>query len=127
MPAPGHQTVFATGARKLNPKESSQIPMRPIELFELEVGESDFSELRRDQALLVDFHDFANSLISLLHVCELGDMNVSQPSEQNMPFENNHKLSTGRPTGSKNKASENVRENFQSLVENNLEQLQKGN
>ncbi len=42
-----------------------------------------------------------------------------------MPFKNNHKLSTGRPKGSKNNASQNVRENFQKLVENNLEQLQK--
>ncbi|KAL7552117.1 hypothetical protein ACHAWF_015329 [Thalassiosira exigua] len=46
---------------------------RPIELYELEVGESDFSDLRRDQALLVDFDDFATSLISLLELCELGD------------------------------------------------------
>ncbi|KAL7470302.1 hypothetical protein ACHAXS_010536 [Conticribra weissflogii] len=44
----------------------------PIQLYELEVGESDFSSLRRDQALLVDFDDFANSMISLLQHCELG-------------------------------------------------------
>ena len=42
-----------------------------------------------------------------------------------MPFENNHKLSEGRPRGSKNITTQNVRENFQTLVENNLEQLQK--
>ena len=42
-----------------------------------------------------------------------------------MPFESNHKLSEGRPRGSKNKASENVRNNFQMLVENNLGQVQK--
>ena len=51
----------------------SSISYRPIALFELEVGESDFADLRRDQALLVDFSDFANSLISLLQCCELGD------------------------------------------------------
>lgn len=84
MPDPCHQTVFATGARKLNPKESSRIPIRPIELFELEVGESDFSELRRDQALLVDFHDFSNSLISLMQFCEMGDVDSEQPREQNL-------------------------------------------
>ena len=44
----------------------------PIELYELEVGESDFAALRRDQALLVDFNSFSDSLISLLQCCELG-------------------------------------------------------
>ena len=39
--------------------------MGTIRLFELEVGESDFVELRRDQALLVDFHNFAHSFVSL--------------------------------------------------------------
>jgi len=86
METPGNQMSCPSSGSNLY---SKAIPCRPIELYELEVGESDFSDLRRDQALLVDFHDFANSLISLLHVCELGDMNVSQPSEQNMPFENN--------------------------------------
>ncbi len=41
-----------------------------------------------------------------------------------MPFKNNHKLSTGRPEGSKNKSTQAVRDNFQMLVEHNLEQLQ---
>ena len=45
----------------------------PIELYELEVGESDFAALRRDQALLVDFSSFSDSLISLLQCCELGN------------------------------------------------------
>eukprot|EP00984_Skeletonema_dohrnii_P019812 scaffold9537_cov111-Skeletonema_dohrnii-CCMP3373.AAC.5 len=54
-------------------KPNASIPYCPIELFELEVGESDFADLRREQALLVDFSDFANSLISLLQCCELGD------------------------------------------------------
>eukprot|EP00985_Skeletonema_marinoi_P008106 scaffold3612_cov103-Skeletonema_marinoi.AAC.1 len=54
-------------------KLHASIPYCPIELFELEVGESDFADLRREQALLVDFSDFANSLISLLQCCELGD------------------------------------------------------
>ena len=44
----------------------------PIELYELEVGESDFAALRRDQALLVDFNSFSDSLISLLQCCEFG-------------------------------------------------------
>jgi len=47
----------------------------PIELYELEVGESDFASLRRDQALLVDFNSFSDSLISLLQCCELGSEN----------------------------------------------------
>ncbi|KAL3791006.1 hypothetical protein HJC23_002995 [Cyclotella cryptica] len=46
---------------------------RSIELYELEVGESDFDELRRDQALLVDFDNFATSLISLMQCCWLGN------------------------------------------------------
>ena len=86
MRTPGHQMRFPVSGCDLTPKA---IPHLPIELYELEVGESDFAELRRDQALLVDFHDFANSLISLLNVCELGDVNVSHQSEQNMPFESN--------------------------------------
>ena len=44
-----------------------------INLYELEVGESDFAQLRRDQALLVDFSDFSKSLIELLMVCDLGE------------------------------------------------------
>lgn len=52
--------------------------MGPIRLFELEVGESDFVELRRDQALLVDFHNFAHSFVSLLGYCDLGETNQSQ-------------------------------------------------
>eukprot|EP00986_Skeletonema_menzelii_P005612 scaffold2086_cov149-Skeletonema_menzelii.AAC.9 len=58
---------------RLEAKPITPILHSPIELFELEVGESDFADLRRDQALLVDFSDFANSLISLLQCCELGD------------------------------------------------------
>jgi hypothetical protein len=62
------------GSQHPETKPITSIPYRPIELFELEVSESDFADLRRDQALLVDFGDFANSLISLLHCCELGDL-----------------------------------------------------
>lgn len=42
-----------------------------------------------------------------------------------MPFKKNHKFSHGRPEGSKNKATQKVRENFQNLVEVNMEQMQK--
>jgi len=42
-----------------------------------------------------------------------------------MPFKKNHKLSKGRPQGSKNKATQKVRDNFQKLVEVNMKQLQK--
>ncbi len=79
----GRGRAYAIDGRKMYPKESSHIPTRPIELFELEVGESDFSDLRRDQALLVDFHDFANSLISLMQFCERGEVDFAQPQEQN--------------------------------------------
>ena len=44
----------------------------PIQLYELEVGESDFADLRKDQALLVDFSSFAKSMIDLLKLCDLG-------------------------------------------------------
>lgn len=53
--------------------KTSAVTNRPIELYELEVGECDFDDLRRDQALLVDFDNFATSLISLLQCCWLGD------------------------------------------------------
>jgi len=43
-----------------------------IHTYELEVGETDFAQLRRDQALLVDFGSFADSFISLLGYCDLG-------------------------------------------------------
>ena len=76
------KAVHLSGGRNLRSKESNHIPARPIELFELEVGESDFDDLRRDQALLVDFHDFANSLISLMQFCEMGDISNSTPQQQ---------------------------------------------
>ena len=63
--------------------QSISTPNRPIELYELEVGESDFSDLRRDQALLVEFNDFANSLISLLQYCELGEEGANCMDETN--------------------------------------------
>ena len=50
----------------------------PIRIYELEVGESDFDNLRRDQALLVDFTDFAQSFISLLSYCDLGISSSNQ-------------------------------------------------
>lgn len=89
----GHTTMQIPGHLLRNSSDGSDlysktVPHLPIELFELEVGESDFHDLRRDQALLVEFHDFANSLISLLHVCDRGDLNNSQPPERNDSFEN---------------------------------------
>ena len=46
-----------------------------INLYELEVGESDFAKLRQDQALLVDFSAFSKSFIELLLSCDLGEDN----------------------------------------------------
>jgi spindle assembly abnormal protein 6 len=68
----GHDNTFQYNL----PKKPTAITNRSIELYELEVGESDFAELRRDQALLVDFNDFANSLISLIQFCWFGDDEV---------------------------------------------------
>jgi spindle assembly abnormal protein 6 len=76
------KAAHSSGGRKLHSREMIDIPSRPIELYELEVGESDFENLRRDQALLVDFHDFANSLISLMQFCEMGDISDSMPPPQ---------------------------------------------
>jgi hypothetical protein len=84
MQVPGHQNVFSSGGHTVFPRDTSHVPSRPIELFELEVGETEFSDLRRDQALLVDFHDFANSLISLMQSCETGEVDLAQPREQNV-------------------------------------------
>ena len=60
----------------VNPTSSisvpSVVPSAPINTYELEVGETDFAELRRDQALLVDFGSFADSFIALLGYCDLG-------------------------------------------------------
>jgi spindle assembly abnormal protein 6 len=58
-------------------------------LFELEVGESDFADLRKDQALLVDFSDFSNSLISLLQCCELGDLQSHSVEKESKVQEHN--------------------------------------
>jgi len=54
----------------------------PVHLYELEVGETDFCELRRDLALLVDFQDFASSFITLLQFCDLGDVLESEGNEE---------------------------------------------
>ena len=79
---------------RLDSKPITSIPYRPIELFELEVGESDFADLRRDQALLVDFSDFANSLITLLQCCELGDLqSESVDVEQHQQFQEQNAFS----------------------------------
>ena len=78
---PSHQSPYTSsrsGFRGLHPKESLSSTVDNLNLYELEVGESDFADLRRDQALLVDFNGFANSLISLLQFCELGEEGSSQ-------------------------------------------------
>jgi spindle assembly abnormal protein 6 len=46
---------------------------RPIQIYELEVGESDFGELRQDQSLLVNFNEFAISFVSFLKKCVASD------------------------------------------------------
>ena len=76
----GHHSNMMQGGPKHHHHQSPQTRLQPqqkslnlpIELYELEVGESDFAALRRDQALLVDFNSFSDSLISLLQCCELG-------------------------------------------------------
>ena len=49
------------------------IDKSPVNIYELEVGESDFAQLQQDQALLVDFSNFSKSIIDLLSHCDLGD------------------------------------------------------
>ena len=68
--------------------------MGAIRLFELEVGESDFVELRRDQALLVDFHNFAHSFVSLLGFCDLGESGNNHDSHES-DFDTSTSLSHG--------------------------------
>ena len=87
---------------RLQPQPQQKSLNLPIELYELEVGESDFAALRRDQALLVDFNSFSDSLISLLQCCELGsdeggcsstdqqsfqDTNSNQYGQQQQPYD----------------------------------------
>jgi len=56
--------------------------LNAINLYELEVGESDFAQLRQDQALLVDFSDFSKSFIELLLLCDLGREDGTQECKQ---------------------------------------------
>ena len=49
-----------------------------VELYEVEISEQDFQSLRRDQALRIDFVNFAESLIALLMNC--ADTNTNDPS-----------------------------------------------
>ena len=56
-----------------------------INTYELEVGETDFAQLRRDQALLVDFGSFADSFISLLGYCDLGQEKDEEEQRTNQP------------------------------------------
>ena len=52
-----------------------------VDLFELELTETAFQGLQRDEALLIDFNGFAASLISLLTLC-LGDDDIQQHQQQ---------------------------------------------
>lgn len=66
----------------------------PVQLYELEVGESDFAVLQQDQALLVDFANFSNSFIHLLSLCDLGiedGAQVSNQSEMGTSYEQSNK------------------------------------
>lgn len=72
--------------------------MGPIRLFELEVGESDFVELRRDQALLVDFQKFAHSFVALLGYCDLGESYRSQEFNASDTHRGNGATSTSDST-----------------------------
>ena len=75
--------------------KSSPITNQSIQIYELEVGESDFEELRRDQALLVDFNEFANALISLMQYCWDENVNVPNLSSEHAPSHNEYPH--GRP------------------------------
>lgn len=69
-------------------ENSMLISSGPVCLYELEVGETDFSDLRRDLALLVDFPDFASSFISLLNFCDLGQNQENQNNINGQMFDN---------------------------------------
>lgn len=58
-----------------------------VQLYELEVNEHDFSVIRRSQALLVDFPNFADSVISLLNCCEFSN---GPQRHQDMGSPSNH-------------------------------------
>ena len=75
--------------------DDTTVDASPIQLYELELGESDFAQLRQDQALLVDFNNFSDSFIELLMACDLGEsdqklddedcrMNIP-PCQKNVP------------------------------------------
>ena len=69
-----------------------------INTYELEVGETDFAQLRRDQALLVDFGSFADSFISLLGYCDLGQQREEDEEEQQQ-----EKQRTNQPSQTQNR------------------------
>lgn len=68
--------------------EMVQIDSYPIKLYELEVGESDFAALQKDQALLVDFSNFSKSFINLLSLCDLGLDEMEKSTQENVADEN---------------------------------------
>ena len=68
-----------------------------INTYELEVGETDFAQLRRDQALLGDFGSFADSFISLLGYCDLGQQREEDEEEQQQ-----EKQRTNQPSQTQN-------------------------
>ena len=63
-----------------------------VELYELEISEQDFQSLRRDQALRIDFVNFAESLISLLMNCTDGNDSSSSAAvtDHNAFMNTNH-------------------------------------
>uniref|UniRef100_A0A7S4V816 Spindle assembly abnormal protein 6 N-terminal domain-containing protein n=1 Tax=Ditylum brightwellii TaxID=49249 RepID=A0A7S4V816_9STRA len=89
-PPPIMQDSSGRGASQLLDQHTVAVMTGPIQLYELEVGETDFSELRRDQALLVDFSDFARSFVSLLTFCDLGE---EETDSNNISAEPNISLS----------------------------------
>lgn len=75
--------------------EASNMDSSLVQLYELEVGESDFMELQQDQALLVDFSNFSKSFIDLLWLCDLGK-DDDQVSSESSEFNNNKKNTTDK-------------------------------
>lgn len=76
----------------LDEMNSQSDASKTISLYELEVGESDFAQLRHDQALLVDFSNFSKSLIELLMSCDLGE-----DDESSYDFTESKVLQYGNP------------------------------
>ena len=68
----GSDGTCATQSNQRHPVRTCSSSTPHIHLYELELTETAFQGLQRDEALLIDFNGFATSLISLLALC-LGD------------------------------------------------------